>query len=137
MTRPRVGWIAPLSWASYAALPETDLVGTLLQTAALGLVATAAVIAIASLAAYSLAWLHPYGEGAATALLLLAAIVPIQAIAKPLHQFFSQAGLQGTDLALAIVHIGRGIPFAVLLLRNAFAAVGSDRIRRARLSRWE
>jgi len=127
------GWIAPLSWASYAGLAETELAESLLMTAALGIVVTAAVIAIASLAAHSLAWLHPYGEGAATAVLLVAAIVPIQAVAKPLHQLLSPAGLQGTVLALAIVHIGRGLPFAVLVLRNAFAAVPPDRIRQARL----
>lgn len=127
------GWLAPLSLDSYRELFSTEFPHALAPTATVAVFVTIAVVVLAALAAHSLAWLNPYGAGAATVVLLAAAIVPIQAIAKPLHGLLSPLGLQGTVLALVVVHIGRGLPFAVLVLRNAFAAVPADRLRLARL----
>lgn len=127
------GWIAPLSVASYDELFATAFPQALAPTATVAVCVTVAVVLLGGLAAHSLAWLNPYGARAATVVLVAAAIVPIQAIAKPLHQLLSPLGLQGTVLALVVVHIGRGLPFAVLVLRNAFAAVPPDRLRLARL----
>lgn len=127
------GWLAPLSLASYREMLDTALVPALLPTATLAFVVTTAVIVIATFAAHSLAWLNPYGTRAATVVLLVAAIVPIQIIAKPLQQALAPVDLRGTFFLLAAVHVGRGIPFAVLVLRNAFAASPADRIRRARM----
>ena len=133
-TTPAIrGLWAPISWTSYAALGGTALSKALAPTAALGITVTAMVIILATLAAYSLAWLNPYGAGAATAVLLVAAIVPIQAIAAPLHELLASFGLLGTTASLALVHIGRGLPVAILVLRNAFVGVPADRMRRARL----
>lgn len=128
------GWLAVPSGGSYAAFLRSGVLDTFLPTAALGLAVTVAVVVLASLAAYSLSWLRPYGSAAATATLLVAAIVPIQVIAGPLHDTLIPLGLQGTAIGLVLVHIGRGIPLAVLVLRNAFGAVPSDRIAQARLS---
>jgi alpha-glucoside transport system permease protein len=127
------GWLAPLSLASYHEALGATLVGSLLPTAALAAGVTVVVLGVAAVTAYSLAWLRPPGAAAATVVLVVAAIIPIQAIAKPLNQLLAPLGLQGTALALGLVHIGRGIPFAVLVLRIAFAAVPADHIRRARL----
>jgi alpha-glucoside transport system permease protein len=124
------GWLAPLSLASYEQL---GVLNSLAPTAILAVTVMLAVVAVASVTAYSLAWLRPPGARAATLLLVVAAIVPIQVVAKPLNQLLAPLGLQGTAAALALVHIARTLPFAVLVLRNAFAAVPADHIRRARL----
>jgi alpha-glucoside transport system permease protein len=127
------GWLAPLSLESYREMLDTALVLALLPTAILAVTVTTVVLVVAVFAAHSLAWLHPYGRRAATVVLIVTAIVPIQIIAKPLQQLLAPVDLRGTLFLLAAVHIGRGIPVAVLVLRNAFAAVPADRIRRARL----
>jgi alpha-glucoside transport system permease protein len=127
------GWLAVPTGSSYQALAGSGVLDTLLPTAGMGVVVSATVVVVAALAAYSLAWLRPYGSAAATGALLLAAIVPIQVIAGPLHDVLAPLRLQGTVLAPVLVHIGRGIPLAVLVLRNAFGAVAADRVARARL----
>lgn len=127
------GWLAPLSLASYREVLDTALVPAMLPTAVLAVSATAVVLVVSAFAAHSLAWLHPYGTRAITVVLVVAAIIPIQIIAKPLQQTLAPVDLRGTVFLLAAVHIGRGIPVAVLVLRNAFAAVPADRVRHARL----
>ncbi|HET8680978.1 MAG TPA: ABC transporter permease subunit, partial [Micromonosporaceae bacterium] len=47
-------------------------------------------------------------------------------VVSPLHGY-------GTAVLLGVVHVGFGLPFVVLVLRNAFGAVPADRVRRARL----
>jgi alpha-glucoside transport system permease protein len=50
------------------------------------------------------------------------AVTPVQMYAAPLRDAIGAAGLAGSRIALALVHAAAGLPFAVLLLRSAFAS---------------
>jgi len=127
------GWLAPPSLGSFAALADTELLRATLPTAAVATSVSVCVVVLAALAAYAISWFDLPAAPAMTVALLAAAVVPVQAIAEPLHGVLSPVRTYGTTLALGMVHIGLGLPFAVLVLRNAFSDVSADRVRAARL----
>jgi alpha-glucoside transport system permease protein len=128
-------WTGPIGLASYRELfAGGGLTRSLALTAALAAVVTVTVLVVALLAAYALAWLSPPGAQAAAVLLLGAAVVPVQVIAGPVTEVLDRAGLAGTFVGLALVHVALGVPFAVLVLRNALADVPMARVRQARLA---
>jgi alpha-glucoside transport system permease protein len=49
-------------------------------------------------------------------------VAPVQMYAEPLEQLLTTSGLAGSQLPLALVHAAVGAPFAVLVLRWAFAS---------------
>lgn len=99
---------------------------------------TATVLVVALLAAYPLAWLTGPAAQATGLLLLAASVVPIQVIAGPVNEVLGLVLSSGTARGLALVHVALGVPFAVLVLRNAFADLPSEQVRGARLGgrRW-
>jgi alpha-glucoside transport system permease protein len=127
------GWLAPLSVGSLAQLPGTELLASLLPTAALAAGVAVCVVVLGALAAYAMSWFDLPGTAVLAVALLAAAVVPVQAIAAPLHQVLSPMRPYGTMLPLGVVHVGLGLPLAVLVLRNAFSSVPVDRVRAARL----
>ena len=56
-------------------------------------------------------------------LLLLALIIPYQALLTPMFLMFAQFKLTNSLIGLAILHTAIQIPFSVYVLRNSFAAV--------------
>jgi alpha-glucoside transport system permease protein len=128
------GWWAPLSLDSYRALfSSTVMRAALLRTAGLAATVTAVVVIVASVAAYALAWLPRLASRIAVAALLAAAVVPVHVMVEPLDEVFAPLGLPGSATALILVHVAIGVPFAALVLRNAFAAVPASQVRVARL----
>lgn len=128
-------WAAPVSADSFRTLfAETEMLAAIARTAVLATVVTAVVLVVATLGAYALVWLRQPGRrGLVVAALLAAAVVPVQIVVGPVDQALSVLGLSSTPAGLALVHIGLGLPLAVLLLRQAFAAAPVERIQRARL----
>ena len=55
--------------------------------------------------------------------LLLALIVPYQALLTPMFLMFAKVGLTNSVVGLAIVHTANQLPFSLYILRNSFAAV--------------
>jgi multiple sugar transport system permease protein len=55
--------------------------------------------------------------------LLLALIVPYQALLTPMFLMFAKVGLTNSVVGLAIVHTANQLPFSLYVLRNSFAAV--------------
>jgi alpha-glucoside transport system permease protein len=128
-------WTAPLRLASYAALlDDRELARSLGFTGVLAVAVTATVVVLAVPAAYALARLRPPGTAAAGVLLLAASAVPVQIVAGPVNEVLRLLGLAGTSVGLGLVHVALGVPFAVLVLRNALADVPAGRIRHARLA---
>jgi len=128
------GWVGDWSRGAYEALIQSGVLEALLPTLILATIVAVGVVAMAAVAAYSLAWLQPYGSAMATGVLLVTAVVPIQVTAGTLHDVLLPLEQQGTMLTAAIVHIGRGLPLAILLLRNAFGAVSPDQVAFERLN---
>jgi alpha-glucoside transport system permease protein len=117
-------WAAGLRLSSYrAVIKEDDLVRSLWFTG---------VLAVS--AGYALARLRPPGTGAAGILLVAASAVPVQVVAGPVNEVLSLVGLAGTTFGLGLVHVALGVPFTVLVLRNALADVPGKRVREARIA---
>lgn len=131
-TRP--WWAAPVSFDMYSGLfGGGPLRRSLLVTAVLAGVVTIGVLAIATLAGYALASVMPPAGWVAGSVLLAAAVVPVQVIAGPVNEVLERIHAAGTVYGLVLVHVALGVPFAVLMLRNALADVPLERVRAARL----
>lgn len=105
-------------WTYQAGLPTylANSLGTALLTIGFTLLLTVP-------AAYGLARFPIPGKEVLFVLLLLALIIPYQALLTPVFLMFAQLKLTNTMLGLAILHTAIQIPFSVYVMRNAFAAV--------------
>ena len=131
-TRP--WWAAAVSFDMYQ-----DIFGggplrrSLIVTGLLAGIVTVLVLAVATLAGHALASVTPPAGWVAGGLLLAAAVVPVQVIAGPVNEVLQRMHVAGTVYGLGLVHVALGVPFAVLMLRNALADVPLERVRAARL----
>lgn len=131
-TRP--WWAAPFDLGMYLDLSAANqLRRSLVVTGVLAAVVTVLVLLIATLAGYALASVMPPAGWLAGGVLLAAAVVPVQAIAGPVNEVLERIHAAGTVYGLALVHVALGVPFAVLMLRNALSDVPPQRLRAARL----
>jgi multiple sugar transport system permease protein len=74
-------------------------------------------------AAYALARFSVPFKEAFFVLMLLALIVPYQALLTPMFLMFAKVGLTNSLVGLAIVHTAIQLPFSLYVLRNSFSAV--------------
>jgi multiple sugar transport system permease protein len=74
-------------------------------------------------AGYALARFPVPGKEFLFAFLLLALIIPYQALLTPLFFMFAELRLTNTLVGLAIIHTAIQIPFSVYIMRNSFEAV--------------
>jgi multiple sugar transport system permease protein len=105
-------------WSYQAGLPTylANSAGTALLTIAFCLLLTVP-------AGYALARFPVPGKEVLFVFLLLALIVPYQALLTPLFFMFAQLRLTNTLVGLAIVHTAIQLPFSVYIMRNSFEAV--------------
>jgi multiple sugar transport system permease protein len=74
-------------------------------------------------AAYALARFPIPGKEVLFVILLLALIIPYQALLTPMFLMFAKVGLTNSLLGLAILHTAIQLPFSLYILRNSFSAV--------------
>ena len=74
-------------------------------------------------AAYALARFRIPGKEVIFVVLLLALIVPYQALLTPMFLMFARVGLTNTLVGLAILHTAIQLPFSLYVLRNSLSAV--------------
>jgi multiple sugar transport system permease protein len=74
-------------------------------------------------AAYALARFRIPGKEVIFVVLLLALIVPYQALLTPMFLMFARVGLTSTLVGLAILHTAIQLPFSLYVLRNSLSAV--------------
>jgi multiple sugar transport system permease protein len=74
-------------------------------------------------AGYSLARFRVPGKEILFVLMLLALIVPYQALLTPMFLMFVQLKLTNTLVGLAILHTAIQVPFSLYIMRNSFEAV--------------
>ena len=105
-------------WTYQQGLPTYlwNSLGTALLTIALTLLLTVP-------AAYALARFPIPGKEVIFVVLLLALIVPYQAMLTPMFLMFADLGLTNSLFGLAILHTAIQLPFSLYILRNSFAAV--------------
>ncbi len=120
------GWwsLSGIGFSSFAAAANIGLFRALLSTVLIAGAATAVLLVIAVPTAYLVAWggLPQWLGRVVTSAFVVLAVTPVQMYAAPLRDAIGAAGLAGSRIALALVHAAAGLPFAVLLLRSAFAS---------------
>ncbi|HZM77455.1 MAG TPA: carbohydrate ABC transporter permease [Candidatus Limnocylindrales bacterium] len=114
-----------LSFDSYQRLWDYQLglptyVGNSLGTALLTILLT---LGLTVPAAYALARFPVPFKEVIFVVLLLALIVPYQALLTPMFLMFAKVQLTNSLVGLAIVHTAIQLPFSLYILRNSFAAV--------------
>jgi multiple sugar transport system permease protein len=77
-------------------------------------------------AAYALARFPIPGREVIFVFLLLALIVPYQALLTPMFLTFARVGLTNTLIGLAILHTAIQLPFSLYILRNSFSAIPQE-----------
>lgn len=95
--------------------------------------ATILPLLLSAFAAYAFAWMKFPGRNALFFGIVALLVFPSQLALAPILNLFTQIGLTGTYAAIWIAHTAFGIPFAVFLLRNFFAALPGDLIESAYL----
>jgi len=105
-------------WTYQQGLPTYLLnsLGTALLTIAFTLVLTVP-------AAFALARFPIPGREVIFVFLLLALIVPYQALLTPMFLMFARVGLTNTLVGLAILHTAIQLPFSLYILRNSLSAI--------------
>ncbi len=74
-------------------------------------------------AGYSLARFRIPGKELLFVFLLLALIIPYQALVTPIFLMFAQLKLTNSPLGLAIIHTAIQLPFSLYIMRNSFEAI--------------
>jgi multiple sugar transport system permease protein len=87
------------------------------------LLAIGFTLVLAVPAAYALARFQIPGKEVIFVVLLLALIVPYQALLTPMFLMFARVGLTNTLVGLAVLHTAIQLPFSLYVLRNSLSAV--------------
>jgi len=105
-------------WAYQAGLPVylANSFGTAFMAIAFSLLLTVP-------AGYALARFPIPGKELLFVFLLLALIIPYQALLTPIFLMFAQLKLTNSLIGLAIIHTAIQLPFSLYIMRNAFEAV--------------
>jgi multiple sugar transport system permease protein len=74
-------------------------------------------------AAYALARFALPAKEVLFVFLLLALIIPYQALLTPIFLMFAQLGLTDSIVGLAVIHTAIQMPFSLYIMRNSFEAV--------------
>jgi alpha-glucoside transport system permease protein len=90
-------------------------------------------VLVAAFAAYAFAWMRFPGRDWIYLIIVALLVVPIQMTLIPILQLFTDVGLTGSYVAIWLAHTAYGLPFAVYLLRNFFAALPPDLLESARV----
>jgi multiple sugar transport system permease protein len=105
-------------WSYQAGLPT--YLGNSFATA---LMTIAFTLALTIPAGYALARFPVPGKELIFVFLLLALIIPYQALLTPIFLMFAQVKLTNTLVGLAIVHTAIQLPFSLYIMRNSFESV--------------
>ncbi|TYK45247.1 carbohydrate ABC transporter permease [Actinomadura decatromicini] len=136
---------AQLTAGSYSALLDKgDFVDSFWNTVLITVPATVLVVVIASLAAYAFAWMEFPGRDWLFLAVVALLVVPVQVALIPVaklygHVEFGGFHMFGSITGVVLFHVAFGLPFAIFLLRNFFAAIPRDLLEAARMdggSEW-
>lgn len=81
------------------------------------------VVVVSALAGYAFAFLPIPAKNVIFGILLVALLLPAALFLIPAFIELSNLGLLNTQVGLALVHTGAGVPFAIFLMRTFFQAV--------------
>jgi alpha-glucoside transport system permease protein len=131
---------AQLTFSDYANLfHDAGILQSLWNTVLITVPATVLVVLLASLAAYAFAWIDFRGRDWMFVAVVGLLVVPIQVALIPVSQLYGKLHIFGTIIGVVLFHVGFGLPFAIFLLRNFFAAIPRELLEATRMeggSEW-
>ena len=131
---------AQLTFDDYTNLfKDSGIVRALWNTVLITVPATVLVVLLASLAAYAFAWIDFPGRDWAFVGVVGLLVVPIQVALIPVAKLYRDFHMFGTISGVVLFHVGFGLPFAIFLLRNFFAAIPRELLEATRMeggSEW-
>jgi alpha-glucoside transport system permease protein len=131
---------AQLTLSDYANLfHDQGIVQSLINSVLITVPATVGVVVIAAFAAHAFAWIDFPGRDWAFVAVVGLMVVPVQVALIPVARLYRDLHLFGSITGVVLFHIGFGLPFAVFLLRNFFAAIPRELLEAARMeggSEW-
>jgi alpha-glucoside transport system permease protein len=123
-----------LTFENYRQILDTpEIVSAFWNTVFITVPATLGVVLIAALAAYAFAWIDFRGRDWVFVGLVALLVVPIQVALIPVAELYGRLGIFGDLSGVVLFHIAFGLPFAVFLLRNFFAAIPRELLEAARI----
>ncbi|MGF1522708.1 MAG: carbohydrate ABC transporter permease [Leptolyngbyaceae cyanobacterium] len=102
-----------------------------LNSLTIAIPATIIPIAIATFAAYALAWMTFPGRQILFIVIVSLLVVPLQMTFIPVLRAYSALGLAGSFWAVWLAHTGYGMPLGIYLLRNYIGELPRDLIEAA------
>ena len=142
--RPRPDIFGSGWWTAFAGLRFTaenylevltaqGLAHNFLNSFAITLPGTLLPVLIGALAAYGFAWLRFPGRDWIFLVVVGMLVVPIQMTFVPALQLANGLKLTRSLLGIWLAHTAYGLPFAIFLLRNFFAALPRDLVEAAKM----
>ncbi|MEM6835598.1 MAG: carbohydrate ABC transporter permease [Cyanobacteria bacterium P01_C01_bin.120] len=117
---------------NYAAvLSGQGMAQAFLNSLIISIPATIMPIAIATFAAYALAWMQFPGRQLLFIVIVGLLVVPLQMTLIPVLRAYNTLGLSGTFLGVWLAHTGYGMPLGIYLLRNYIGTLPRDLIEAA------
>lgn len=114
------------TWANFRRLTSVqglNIFHNLLNSIMVSVSATLLVVLLASMAGYGIARTKFPGAGIVFFLALASFMIPFQAILTPLYMLLKNMGLNDSLVGLTLVYVTFNLPFALFIMRNAFASV--------------
>ncbi|MBE7381686.1 MAG: carbohydrate ABC transporter permease [Leptolyngbya sp. SIO1E4] len=121
-----------LTLANYLTVLTSEGMGqSFLNSLTISIPATIIPIAIATFAAYALAWMSFPGRQLLFITVVALLVVPLQMTFIPILRTYSALGLAGSFWAVWLAHTGYGMPLGIYLLRNYIGSLPRDLIEAA------
>ncbi|GAB3481865.1 carbohydrate ABC transporter permease [Nocardiopsis coralliicola] len=125
---------AELTLENYAGLLANDgFTASFTNTILITVPSTLLIVVVGALAAYAFAWLEFPGRDWLFLGVVGLLVVPLQIALVPIAQLYGGLGIYGSIAGVVLFHVGFGLPFAIFLLRNFFAAIPRDLLEAARM----
>jgi len=113
-------------------LGDADLVGSFFTTLVIAIPSTLLPVLFAAAAGYALAWIPFRGRDALFLVIIGLLVVPLQMALIPAFSLFRTLGISGIP-SIWLFHTAFGLPFAIFLMRNYYAALPGSLIEAARI----
>ncbi|MEO0836800.1 MAG: carbohydrate ABC transporter permease [Cyanobacteria bacterium J06642_3] len=124
--------LTKLHLGNYADVLGSEGMGqTFLNSLIISIPATIIPIAIATFAAYALAWMRFPGRLVIFMVIVGLMVVPLQMTLIPVLRTYNELGLAGSFLGVWLAHTGYGLPLGIYLLRNYIGSLPAELIEAA------
>jgi multiple sugar transport system permease protein len=114
------------TWHNFVKLTSVqglNIFHNLLNSVMVSVSATLLVVLFASMAGYGIARTKFPGAAIVFFVALASFMIPFQAILTPLYMLLKNMGLNDSLVGLTLVYVTFNLPFALFIMRNAFASV--------------